>query len=314
MRVGARRADRALASHWRAPILNVFIDSSPALIPAAALTERPLMSPMIHIRSMLARLGLALLAGSAALLPVSSWAADYLIGAGDVLRISVFQNADLTLETRVGEDGTISYPLIGTVKIGGSTIPGAERHIAQLLKEGGFVLKPQVSILLVTVRGSQVSVLGQVNRPGRYPIETANMRMADALATAGGIASTGADTVIFVGTRDGKATRQVIDVENLFNPDAGRDFLMRAGDILYVQRAPVFYIYGEVQRPGSYRLERDMTVMQALAAGGGLTPKGTQKGLRIHRRGANGKIQTRELGLDEPVQPNDVVYVKESLF
>jgi len=273
------------------------------------------MSPMIYIRSILARLSLALLACNAALLPASTWAADYLIGAGDVLRISVFQNPDLTLETRVGEDGTISYPLIGTVKIGGGTIPAAERRIAQLLKEGGFVLKPQVSILLMTVRGSQVSVLGQVNRPGRYPIETANMRIADALATAGGIAPTGADTVVLVGTREGKPTRQVIDLENLFgSPDVSRDFLMHGGDILYVQRAPVFYIYGEVQRPGSYRLDRDMTVMQALAAGGGLTPKGTQKGLRIHRRGGNGKIQTIELGLDDPLQANDVVYVKESLF
>jgi polysaccharide export outer membrane protein len=270
---------------------------------------------MIHIRSMLARLSFVLLACNAALLPASSRAAEYLIGAGDLLRVSVFQNADLTLETRVGEDGTISYPLIGTVKIGGGTIAAAERHIAQLLKEGGFVLKPQVSILLMTVRGSQVSVLGQVNRPGRYPIETANMRIADALATAGGIAPTGADTVIFVGRRDGKPTRQVIDLESLFgNPEAGGDFLMRAGDILYVERAPAFYIYGEVQRPGSYRLERGMTVMQALAAGGGLTPKGTQKGLRIHRRGANGKIQTVELGLDDPVQTNDVLYVRESLF
>jgi polysaccharide export outer membrane protein len=273
------------------------------------------MSLTIRTRSILARLSLALLAWNAALLPAPSWAAEYLIGSGDVLRISVFQNADLTLETRVGEDGTITYPLIGSVRIGGSTIPAAERHIAQLLKEGGFVLKPQVSILLMTVRGSQVSVLGQVNRPGRYPIETANMRIADALATAGGIATTGADTVVFVGTRDGKPMRQVIDLENVFgNLDAGRDFLMRGGDILYVERAPVFYIYGEVQRPGSYRVERDMTVMQALAAGGGLTPKGTQKGLRIHRRGGNGKIQTLELGLDDPVQANDVLYVKESLF
>ena len=225
---------------------------------------------MSHIRSTLAWLSLALLTCNVALLPASSSAAEYLIGPGDVLRISVFQNPDLTLETRVGEDGTISYPLIGTVKIGGGTIPAAEHHIAQLLRDGGFVLKPQVSILLVTVRGSQVSVLGQVNRPGRYPIETANMRIADALATAGGVAATGADTVIFVGMRDGKPSRQVIDLENLFgNADLGRDLLMRGGDMLYVQRAPVFYIYGEVQRPGSYRLERDMTVMQALAAGGG---------------------------------------------
>jgi len=275
---------------------------------------------MILTRAILNRLGLALLICSGALLSSPSWgqkdaSLEYLIGPGDLLRISVFQNPDLTLEARVGEDGAITYPLIGSVTVGGGTIPAAERRIAQLLKEGGFILKPQVSILLLTVRSSQVSVLGQVNRPGRYPIETANTRLSDALATAGGISPAGADAVLFIGTRDGKQVRRQIDLANMFlNANEGGDLVMQGGDILYVQRAPVFYIYGEVLRPGSYRLERDMSVMQALAAGGGLTPKGTQRGLRIHRRGADGKIQVLEPALDDPLRADDVVYVKESLF
>ena len=278
------------------------------------------MSSMIYIRPTLARFGFALLICASALLPISSWAQktgtpEYLLGSGDVLRISVFQNPDLTLETRVAEDGAISYPLIGSVQVGGGTITAAERKITQMLKDGGFILKPQVSILLLTVRGSQVSVLGQVNRPGRYPIETANTRLSDALATAGGIAPTGADMVVFLGTRDGKSLRQEIDLTTLFQSGSGGgDRLMQGGDILYVQRAPMFYIYGEVQRPGSYRLERDMTVMQALASGGGLTPKGTQRGVTIHRRGGDGKVQTVQPTLDDALKADDVVYVKESLF
>ena len=89
---------------------------------------------------------------------------------------------------------------------------------------------------------------------------------------------------------------------------------MGNGDILYVPRAPQFYIYGEVQRPGVYRLERDMTVMQALAVGGGLSVRGTQRGVRLHRRDSRGTVQTLQPGLTESLQENDVVFVKESLF
>ncbi|WP_253945996.1 polysaccharide export protein EpsE [Niveibacterium sp. COAC-50] len=247
--------------------------------------------------------------------PAVEKGAEYLLGPGDVIRISVFQSPDLLLETRVSENGSISYPLIGNVKVGGLALSVAEAKIAKLLKDGGFVVQPQVSILLLQIRGNQVAVLGQVNRPGRYPLETANTRLSDMLSQAGGIAATGSDVVIFSGVRDGKQVRREIDIASMFlRGDAQDDLALKGGDILYVHRAPVFFIYGEVQRPGVFRVERDMTVMQALASGGGLTQKGTQRGLRIHRRGADGKAQIIEPALDELVQPNDVVYVKESIF
>jgi polysaccharide export outer membrane protein len=84
--------------------------------------------------------------------------------------------------------------------------------------------------------------------------------------------------------------------------------------VVWVERAPTVYIYGEVQRPGQLRLERGMTLIQALAAGGGLTQRGTEKGIRIHRRGADGKVQVNQLPMDSALQDGDVVYVRESLF
>jgi polysaccharide biosynthesis/export protein len=240
---------------------------------------------------------------------------EYLLGPGDSIKIQVFQNADLTLETRVSESGTVTYPLIGSVHIGGMAISKAEELIARLLDEGGFVIKPQVTLLVLQIRGNEVSALGQFNRPGRFPLETTQTRLSDVMAQAGGIAPNGADTVILVGVRDGKPFRQELDVSAMYmSKDTSQDVLMQPGDVVFVQRAPQVYIYGEVQRPGMFRLERDMTVMQALAEGGGLTPRGTQRHVRVHRRGTDGRIQVVEPKLDDRLQPDDVVYVRESLF
>ncbi len=246
---------------------------------------------------------------------VAAERAEYLLGPGDVVRISVFQNADLLLETRVSENGSITYPLVGNVPVGGLTLSAAEQRIAKRLRDGGYVLQPQVSILLLQIRGSQVSVLGQVNRPGRYPLDTADMRLSDMLATAGGIAAGGADIAIVSGVREGKQFRREVDIASMYLQDElSNDIALKSGDAIYVHRAPVFYIYGEVQRPGAYRVERGMTVMQALATGGGLTAKGTQRGVRVNRRATNGKVNAIEPGLDDPVRADDIVYVKESIF
>jgi polysaccharide export outer membrane protein len=242
-------------------------------------------------------------------------AREYLLGPGDSIKIQVFQNPDLTLETRVSETGTITYPLIGTVKIGGMAISEAEALIAKRLDDGGFVIKPQVSLLVLQIRGNEVSALGQFNRPGRFPLETTETRLSDVIAEAGGIAPTGADTVVLVGVRGGRPFRREVDVAGLYgSKQLGEDLLVGPGDVIYVHRAPQYYIYGEVQRPGMFRLERDMTLMQALAEGGGLTPRGTQRGVRVHRRGTDGHIQVIKPELDERLQPDDVVYVRESLF
>ncbi|WP_246264571.1 polysaccharide export protein EpsE [Aromatoleum toluvorans] len=240
---------------------------------------------------------------------------EYVLGPGDIIRISVFQNPDLTTEGRVSETGALTFPLIGSVPLGGRTVSAAEALIAERLRTGGFVLQPQVTVLPVQIRGNQVAVLGHVNKPGRYPLDTFNVRVTDMLANAGGIATGGDDVIVLVGTRDGKPIRRELDLPTLFqrgDPDA--DAMLSPGDVIYVRRADVFYIYGEVQKPGSFRLERNMTVMQALATGGGPTLRGTVRGLRIHRRGTDGKVAVIEPAMEDRLRPDDIIYVKESLF
>jgi polysaccharide export outer membrane protein len=242
-------------------------------------------------------------------------AQDYLLGPGDTIKITVFQNPDLSLETRVSENGTITYPLIGAVQVGGLSTSAAEKRIARMLKDGGFLIDPQVTVLIDQIRGNEVAAIGQFNKPGRYPLETTQTRLSDLIAQAGGIAPTGSDTVIFTGKRDGKPVWQQIDIGNMFvNNQMENDFLLQAGDVLFVDRYPLFYIYGEVQRPGSYRVERNLTLVQALASGGGLTPRGTQKGVRIRRKDATGKVVELKPELDEPVKAEDVIFVRESIF
>jgi polysaccharide export outer membrane protein len=259
--------------------------------------------------------GLALVALLPAARADEGKAQEYRLGPGDGVKISVFQNPDLGLETRVSDTGAISYPLVGSVQIGGLTVAAAERAIADGLKKGGFVLQPQVTLVIQQVRGAQVAVLGQVARPGRYPLESTAMKVTDVLALAGGTAPQGADRVILTGVRNGRRVRAEIDVADLFvawTPE--KDVAVMAGDTLYVHRAPQFYVYGEVQRAGAYRVERQMTVLQALALGGGLSPRGTERGIRIHRRGEDGAVRVTNPQLNDPVQPDDVIVVREALF
>lgn len=241
-------------------------------------------------------------------------AGEMLLGAGDVVRISVYGSPDLSLETRVSQGGKISYPLVGEVDVKDLSTAQAEARIAGLLERGGFVKRPQVNMVITSLQSQQISVLGYVNRPGRYPME--GMRnIVDVLALAGGVNTDGGDTISVIRNRDGKPVHEVVDLPGIVrSADMSKNFELAGGDVVYVERAPRFYIYGEVQRPGVYRLERNMSVVQALSAGGGLNVRGTERGLEIKRRGPDGKITVINPKLDDLLELDDVVYVKESLF
>ena len=247
--------------------------------------------------------------------PAPAVKTDYVLGPGDVIKVSVFQSPDLSLETRIPETGVVTYPLLGALTLGGLTIGEAEKRIADGLRDGKFVKQPQVSILVTQLRGSQASVLGHAVRPGRFSLELTNTRLSDLMALAGGIAPDGSDILTVVGTRDGKPYRAQIDFRTLFRGgNSPQDIVMQNNDVVYVDRVAQVYIYGEVQKPGTLRLERGMTVLQALAAGGGLTVRGTQRGIRVHRKGADGVVQVLTPKLEDQLQQDDVVFVRESLF
>jgi polysaccharide export outer membrane protein len=242
--------------------------------------------------------------------------AQYRLGPGDSIRISVFQNPNLTLETRVGEDGAITYPLVGRMTVGGTTIAEAERSLAAALEAGNFIREPQLTILLLQTRSAQVSVLGLVNRAGRYPLDTTNVRVSEMIAIAGGVAAAGGDLAILTGERAGKPFRKEIDISKLFAEKGYvEDIAVSGGDVIYVERAPSFYVYGEVNRPGAHRLERGMTLRHALARGGGPTQRGSERNLRLHRKAADSQVHViNNPRLDDPVKPEDVLHVGESVF
>jgi len=239
----------------------------------------------------------------------------YLLGPGDVVRITVFQNPDMLTDTRVSDQGQITFPLVGNISVGGGTTAQAEQKIAAALKSGGFVLKPQVNVVVQVFRARQMSVLGFVNRPGRYPMEDQVLRLADALALAGGAAVSAADHLYVVRTVNGKEERITVDLEAAvaYN-DLDKNFEIFAGDTIYVPKQQYIYIYGQVNRPGQFRLERNMTLMQGLAVGGGITLRGTEKGVTVRRRDIGGKIETLNAGLQDKLQADDVIFVRESLF
>ena len=200
-------------------------------------------------------------------------AAEVLLGPGDVVKLSVYGSPDLSLETRVSESGNITFPLLGQVAVGGLSVAAAEKKIGDMLEKGGYLKKAQVNMLVTTLASQQVSVLGYVNRPGRYAVE-GRRKVLDLLAMAGGI----------------------------------------HGDIIYVERAPRAYVTGEVQRPGPFRLERGMTVQQAVSAGGGLSMRGSNNGMKVTRKDASGNQVTIDVKASDPVQVDDVIVVRESWF
>jgi len=249
--------------------------------------------------------------------PPGSLPADALVlDTGDIVRVAVFQSPDMQTETRVDEAGTITLPLVGAVLVRSCTPRQAEQRIAAALEKGKFLRQPQVTLTVVQFRSQQVSVLGNVNRPGRYPLDL-RYTLSDMLAVAGGVTPNGADVVTLSRRENGRLVNRDIDLELMFDTKGSRaaDLVLQAGDVIYVRRAPMYFVHGEVQRPGTYRVERFMTIRQAVATAGGVTARGTLRGVRVERRGADGKVtEIRPDSLDDPVMANDVISVRESLF
>jgi polysaccharide export outer membrane protein len=236
------------------------------------------------------------------------------LGGGDTVRITVFRYPDMTTEGRLTEDGKITVPLVGEVPLSGKTPDEAGKEIADRLKKGKFLVNPQVSVAVVQTRSRQVSILGQVAKPGRYPLEGTSARLTDIIALAGGLQPTAAEIVTVVQNRNGRSQRIDVDVPAIMSGSAeAKNVEVQNGDTIYVNRAPVFYIYGEIQRGGAYRVEPGMTVMQAISLAGGITPRGTESRPRMRRRDGE-RWQETTVSLNDTVKADDVIYVRESLF
>jgi polysaccharide export outer membrane protein len=237
------------------------------------------------------------------------------LGPGDSVAIQVYGQPDMNATVYISDDGAIPVPLVGAVQVGGLSPAEAARKVEAAFREGKYLVDPHVTIIVTQSRSQRISVLGEVGTPGRYSIES-NETIFDVLAQAGGAKETAADIVFLLRPdKSGQIERIPINLKGLTdNQRAMPTQPLRGGDSIFVPRAEQFYIFGEVATPNMYRIEPGMTVTQAIARAGGVTARGSRKRVEIKRKGPDGRELTFKARPDEPVQANDVLRVKESIF
>ncbi len=244
------------------------------------------------------------------------------VGSGDVLRVTVFGQPDLSAEVGVNDKGVLTLPLIGGVEVTGLTTSEISARVADALRKGQYLRNPEVSVEVVQLRSQMVSVLGEVSRPGRYPIP-GHLSVLELLATAGGLTTQADQTVTLLRRKtDNSGTNStesdvripILLGETKATERSPLDVELNSGDVVYVNKKKLFYIHGEVNRPGSYPMEQDMNVMRAISLGGGMTQRASQRRIYINREMPDKGVEEIKAKLTDPVMPGDVVYVNESLF
>lgn len=243
---------------------------------------------------------------------VTGASADYRVGPGDLLSVQVYRSPDLGSQVRVATDGTIDFPALGKVTVRDLTASEIAGALATGLKQRGILVAPSVNVLVTEVRSKVAMVMGAVGRPGEVPLDRPNLTLAAVLARAGATFGTGSGVVTVMSGGE-QGPREQFRIADLVS--GAKDRPIRAGEILVVQAAPTVYVSGEVGRPGAFPLEPNMTVGQAIALGGGVTPRGSANRIRLARKGADGTVQpVDKVTLDTPVQPDDLITVRQRVF
>ncbi len=248
---------------------------------------------------------------------------EYIVGAGDLLKITVYDNPDLTTESRVSNEGKITFPLVGEIQAAGSTAIALEQKIAGLLADG-YIVKPQVSVFIEEYKSQKVSVLGEVAKPGLVVLRGAYTLM-EAISDAGGITPNAGDTLVIQrkinkgSSGKGSGTDKVdiaitVDLQKLFvEGDVTANVPVMDGDSIYVPKAAFVYVNGEVKNPGAYKLVAGLTVLKSITLAGGFTPKAGDGRTKIIRKTEKGEV-TIKARMDDIVMPDDIVFVPESIF
>lgn len=242
-------------------------------------------------------------AGPAA--PVTSLAEGYIIGPGDVIEVAVLGREDFRARVPVDIDGTIQLPLIKSIPAQNRTVLQLREDIRIALMGGGYFADPVVSANVVTYASRYVIVLGEVTTPGLLPVDR-DYRISEILARVGGARPNGADEVTL--TRVNGETRK-LSISDISTGGGDADPIVNPGDKVFIAAAPQFFVYGQVNAPGSYRIDRGMTVRKALARSGGLTSLGSEKRVKVFRDGNEVKIGPSEL-----IKEGDTIVVGERFF
>ena len=254
---------------------------------------------------------------------------DYTIGPQDRLKIEVWDNPDLTREVSVSLTGTFTFPLIGEVRAEGLTTDQVRREIVRLLSDG-YLKSPQVTVTITEYRSKQVNILGEVKNPGTYPY-TRRTSLIEMISLAGGLTEeAGPEAFILrsgqeipsglpdVGSAgpsdsDPNFSMKRVDLHELLQAGENIYFLLQEDDTIYIPRADFYYVLGEVNKPGQYKLEKDTTVLKAITTAGGNTKKANLKRITVVRE-IDGKERELPAELFQSIQPDDIIRVPESFF
>jgi polysaccharide export outer membrane protein len=258
--------------------------------------------------------------------PAASPAWEYEVGPGDVLEVNVYGNDDLSRIVTVQTNGSISYPLLGEVQVAGLTVAEVQRKITNLLAKD-YLVNPQVEAKVREYNSQYVSVVGEVNSPGRKPIR-GRMRLIDALLESGGF-KPGASLEVLITRTDGgfDEGRRSISVRlsgtATLQDQVNLELPLKNGDIITALPKSFVTVDGEVNRPGRYPIEADLTVTGAVSLAGGLTRFGSND-VKVRRTDPEtGKVTLLEVDLkdvrngkkpDVPLLPNDVISVSRRMF
>jgi polysaccharide export outer membrane protein len=236
------------------------------------------------------------------------------LGPGDLVSIRVYGQPDAD-SAAVGDDGSMNVPLVGSLQVAGLSPLEAATRVETALKDGGYFVDPHVTIIVTEARSQQVSVTGEVQRVGRYPINP-RTTILDLLTQAGGVKETASDVGYVLRTdASGHLNRYPV---KLSGPIDLKDILptptLLGGDSLLVPRAENIFVQGEVTSPGKFPIEPGMTVIQAIARAGGVNERGSERRIQLRRLGKDGDYHVVPVKPGDLIQGGDIIRVKESIF
>jgi len=239
------------------------------------------------------------------------------IGPGDEIQVLVEGSPELSVQTFLAPDGSVNLPLLGKIFIDEKTSREAEKIIERKLIVGGFLRKPKVMLTILNSVRNQVTILGNVTAPGKYPINTNNETLIDLLALSGGLIAK--NDVVIIRNIKNKPERLRINVEDLLLKDKvemfqKKELFLVKGDVVFVKPTPVFYTFGETGSNSEFVWKDNLILMQALAMAGGLSNIADDDAVKIKRLTANGTYKELDAEMDTLIKENDIIIVKESLF
>ncbi len=236
---------------------------------------------------------------------MDSASGGYVLGRDDVVEVGLLGRTDFGGRSRVQADGTIQLPMIGKVAAADLTTSALSDSVRKALQAGGYFADPVVTVEVVGYASRYVIVLGAVGSPGLVPMNRP-YRVSEILARVGGVRDGAADYIV---VRSEKGDERRLQIRDLATGGSDMDPQVAPGDKIYAPAAENFYVYGQVNSPGGYTLQSDMTIRMAIAKSGGLTDSGTDKKVEVTRDGKKTKVD-----LAEKVRPGDVLFIGERLF